>query len=798
MTGTQVAQFEIQEKLGQGGMGVVYKALDTKLNRTVALKFLPQQLSEDETAKARFMQEAQAASSLDHANICTIFEIGETDDGQLFIAMAYYEGQTLKYLMDGTMRPLEQLQSIGRQLSKALIRSHGAGIVHRDIKPANIMLTQHDEIKLLDFGLAKLAGGLDLTVMGSTVGTAAYMSPEQMKGEEVGKAADVWSLGAVLYEMATGRKPFAVDYDQALLYAILNEDPKPVSELNPAIPAPLAGVIDACLRKDPSMRPSIEAVRDMMGDESSSTRSIAAVTDTAAAPMAGPAVRTGPIGLSLQYVIGGVAVVVLAIAGYFMIGGDDNLPAASSSMAVLTQAASPKSVAVLPFAYRGGESTAAFAGGIHDDILAQLSRISDLTVISRTSVMQFQNTTIPISEIATQLGVKNILEGSVQQAGDRVRINTSLIDAQTGVQRWSETYDEELSVENIFAIQSDLSGKIATALEAKMTAEERASLTESANIGVDAYDLFTRAVYKFRNSNSPDAVRESAEMLNRVTQMEPTYVKAYAQLSRVYQRGMDRGVWTRSERGEDARQAAEKAMELDPTLPASLLAMSGTAFDDLNFVEAEDYLKTALSLAPGEASVHSLYANLLYTLGRPQEALEFARKAVSLDPLDIAQRQRLADVYFFIGMYEETITESRKILEMKPDDGWSYYNIGYGMALLGRTTEAIAAFQKAVDLDGEDTVLIMGLAWAHAMAGNKLEAVSIMIDLPDTGTNMKEKAIVYAVLGDLDTAFDLLNRAYESNPGAVAIIAGDDSIPQEMREDPRFQDLLDKLGLESS
>jgi len=766
-------------------MGVVYKALDTKLNRQVALKFLPASLNEDKTAKARFIQEAQAASSLDHANICTIFEIGETDEGELFIAMAYYSGQTLKYGLDGSPQSVEDVYSVGRQLSKVLKRAHRAGITHRDIKPANIMVTEDHEVKLLDFGLAKLADGIDLTVVGSTVGTAAYMSPEQMKGAEVGAASDVWSLGAVLYEMATGHKPFVVDYDQALMYAILNEDPKPAQELNPDLPDPLASIIDACLDKNPTTRPTVDVVRDAMGDESSSSRMVAPV-----AAVSGTIPR--------NYILVAAAVIVLSLIGVYASGIFGDSAPEESPASFSPALADSKSIAVLPFTYRGGESedTAVFAGGIHDDILSQLARIDELTVISRTSVLRFENTTKSIAEIAGELGVQNVLEGSVQKAGDRVRVNVSLISAGTGAQLWSQTYDEVLNVENIFAIQTSVAEDIAEQLEAEMTSADRERLNQDANISQEAYDLMTRARYLGSRAQSNEETREAADLFLRVTQLEPEYASAHAALSGTYTSGIRRGIWTERDKAEAASFHADRAMELDPELSWAHMAMANQAWRKLNFDEAERYLLTAIDLDPGNEWPYSSYANFLYQLGRSEESLEYALQALKLDPLSIGMRQRLADLYFFIGDYENTIAESRKILQLEPDDAWSYYNIGYGLALLGRKTEAIASLQKAHELRPEDTDITLGLAWGHANAGDELAAVSLIIDIEDSAANMKEKAIIYGVLGDLDTAFSLLDRAYEIAPSALLIMIGDDSVPEKMRNDRRFKDLAEKLGLE--
>ena len=784
MIGKQIAQFVIQEKLGEGGMGVVYKALDQRLNRPVALKFLPTQLSSDETAKKRFMQEAQAASRLDHANICTIYEIGETKDGQLFIAMAFYDGQTLKYLMNGTAMSDDQVRSIGLQLSKALKRAHRAGITHRDIKPANIMVTSDKEVKLLDFGLAKLAGSMDLTVMGSTVGTAAYMSPEQMKGSEVGTASDVWSLGAVLYEMTTGKKPFTVDYDQALMYAILNEDPEPVQQVHPDAPSDVASLIDACLNKDATRRPTMESIRDVLGDDSSSSR---AVVESAQSRSLMP--RNALIA---------AAVVVVALLGILFFPSSD----ADSTDATVSQASmvNQQSIAVLPFSYQGADSEEAtvFTVGVHNDILHQLSKIADLTVIASSSVLQYEGTSKTMSEIAEELNVRSIMQGTVQKAGDRVRISTTLVEASTGVQLWSATHDEVLSVENMFAIQTQLATDIAEALEAELTAEDRARLAEGEDVSQEAYDLMNRADYLRTHGNFAGTARQIEDMYLQVIEQEPEFARAHAFLATLYLSGFSTDIWSVVDKMDEVRFHNERAYELAPDAGYTLIAQARVALHDMAFDKAEERLLRAIEVDPGNASVYTEYSNLLYTTGRPNEALYYARKALEMDPLSIRMRVQLADVLFFIGRYQESIDESRKVLQLEPRDSWSYYNIGYGLAMLDRNTEAIANFQKAVEFSPEEPYLTLGLAWAYARANEDLKAVSLLIEVEDTPSFMKEKAIIYGVMEDLDNAFLLLERVYEQNPAALLIIAGDDSVPEAMRQDPRFEDLLDRLGLEAS
>jgi len=796
MVGKTIAQFRIDEKLGQGGMGIVYKAHDTKLNRTVALKFLPAHLSGDAESKSRFIQEAQSASGLDHPNICTIYDIGETPDGELYIAMAYYDGETLKYSLEGDRMSIDEATSIARQIARALERAHEAGIVHRDVKPANIMLTRRGEIKLLDFGLAKLVGGVDMTKMGSTVGTAAYMSPEQMKGEAITSAADVWSLGALYFEMLTGEKPFKGEYDQALMYGILNETPLAVTDLRPDVPDALSRLISQCLEKGPESRPVVSEVLSELGDGSSSERSAAGSGFMSAPTTAASVTRGEPRSAFSKKNIGiaAVAAILLALGVVF---GPSFLNSSDDGSGSSTVSEIDRSVAVLPFAVRSveeGSDATVLAGGIHDDLLAQLAKIKDLRVISRTSVLQYANTTKSISEIANELDVATVLEGTLQRAGDRVRVNVSLVNAATDAQLWSETYNQELTTANIFAIQSDLARQIAGALNASLSSSENERLDLAPEISMEAYDQFTKAMFVYMGDQFGSRAVEASEMMQRVIEIEPEYARAHAALAGMLIRGVANSIMPEDQL-ERADEHINIAQDLEPDLVDAYIEKGLLAHQRLDYVGAEEALLQAIDAAPGDSRPLDRYAALLYQTGRPEEAIQYSRRSVEVNPLDVETRSGFADILFFVNDFQGSLSESLKVLELNPEHSGSYYNLGYCYAMLDRSNEAIAAFEKAVQLDVGNSVMVMGLAWVHAKAGNADEALAQMEEVENNATILREKAIIFGILGDLDMAFTLLNQAFDQNPGAVMQIGGDTSVSAEMRADPRFIELMEKLGL---
>ena len=502
---------------------------------------------------------------------------------------------------------------------------------------------------------------------------------------------------------------------------------------------------------------------------------------------------------------GGVA--ALALWGLLVTGwlffGPGSSPDASTATGGASGATTPtvpdlRSVAVLPFATRSEDKQDEyFSEGMHDDVLTQLSKIDSLTVISRTSVMQYAGTTKPIPEIASELGVATILEGGIQRSGDRVRVNVQLIEAATDRHLWAETYDEELTAANVFAIQSDLAKKIADALQASLTPETEARIEARPTESLEAFDLYTRARYLYYGTGSARRERMESlrELLQRSIEADSTYAQAWAMLGLVYAEMKDRAYLPADEGMRLAEAAVERSLELAPELSDGHSARSRLLSDQLRYEEAEAENLRALELNPGSAEEHRRYARLLLVLDRHDEAVSQARRAVELDPLSIVARATLADALWWAGDWEGTVLESYKVLEMSPDEAYAYYNAGYGHAMMGQTDEAIDAFQKARTADPSDPYNSAGLAWSYAKAGQRDSSLGVLAEVPHEGGLLKEIAIVYGELGDLDTAFEILDQAAEEYPGSIGQLRTDHSADP-LKADPRYDELLAKVGLE--
>ena len=663
-----VSHYKIIEEIGAGGMGVVYKAEDTKLKRTVALKFLPPSFSLDDEAKQRFIHEAQAASSLQHNNICTIHDIDETDEGQLFICMDYYEGESLKQKIERGPLKIDNAIDITVQIAEGLSKAHEKEIIHRDIKPANIFITKDGVVKILDFGLAKVTGQTQLTKMGSTAGTVAYMSPEQTRGEQVDHRTDIWPLGVVLYEMLTGQLPFKGEYEQAVMYSIVSEDPEPITGVRTGIPMELEWIISKALAKDPNER--YQHLDEFIVDLNQIKKNLGKAKPETQIPP--PIIERKSIRKNLlPLLIGFAAVAVTAIIFMIFSGKEKELP-------------QDKSIAVLPFTTIGeSKEDDYFCEGIHDDILTQLAKIRDLKVIARTSVMHYKNTNLRISEIGKELNVASILEGSVRRAENKIRIVAQLIDVDTENHLWAETYDRDYA--DIFSIQSDVAEKIATALEATLTPEEKQQLEVKPTSNIEAYDYFLKGNYYWHTKTSKEGNLKAVEMYDKAIELDPNFALAYARVSITHSIIYSQ-LWDHSEdRLQLAKTTLDKANILDPDHPEIHFAR-GVYYEDClqdNNLALKEY-RIAFQGQPNNSEI-ALNIGIAYAeIGDWNAAEEYSLKAYELNPRGLNNALFIAGCYIYLRNFAKAEYYINTTINTNPERAYPYqvkawnYIAGYG------------------------------------------------------------------------------------------------------------------------
>jgi serine/threonine-protein kinase len=582
MIGQTVSHYRILEKLGEGGMGVVYKAQDLKLKRTVALKFLPPELTRDKSAKTRFIHEAQAASALQHHNICTIHEIDETPDDQLFISMDCYQGETLKDRIARGPLAVEEALDIASQVAAGLSKAHEAGMVHRDIKPANIMVTTDGVVKLLDFGLAKLAGQTKLTKIGTTVGTVSYMSPEQARGEEVDARSDIFSLGAVFYEMLTGAVPFPGDHEAAVLYGIIHGEPKPVSDFRSDGPAELGPILKKLLSKVPSDR--YEMLGDFLADIRAFKEHKEALVGTPLDRRARRRWRN--LGLAMA------AAVIIVAAGIILIRS-----------IFTTHPGKIDSIAVLPLDNLSKDpGQEYFADGMTEALITDLAKIGSIRVTSRTSVMRFKGSQESLPEIARALGVHAVIEGSVLLVGDRVRISAQLLDAAKDRHIWADSYERD--VRDVFAVQQEVARAVAAAIRVRLTPTETASLRNAAQVDPKVHETYLRGRY-YWNQRTRDGLERSVEYLKSAVELDPSFAPGYAALAEAYIVMVTYGYGDLRDLYALASHCGEKAIEIDGELSPAYAALAGVkVFSEFDYPEAERLYEKAIALDPSNSTAH--------------------------------------------------------------------------------------------------------------------------------------------------------------------------------------------------
>ena len=788
MIGETVTHYRLLEKIGEGGMGVVYRAEDTRLGRQVAVKFLCAELSQDPIALERFHREARAASSLNHPNICALFDIGQ--HGELpFLVMEMLDGQTLRHRIDGAPLPMETLITMATQIADALDAAHALGIVHRDIKSANIFVTARGQIKIVDFGLAKLAHiqanpnvaaeqgetrlAQQATEVGQTIGTLSYMSPEQARGDEIDARSDLFSTGVVLYEMATGREPFTGTTTVRLLEAILHHSPERPSALNPKIPAELDHIIAKLLEKDRDIR--YQSVAELRAD----LRRLRRESD--AAHPASPAVITPAQPDRRRWLAAAAALLVLGVGGFF------------AWRQLSSPAAGIDSIAVLPFAAASqSDDTEYLTDGITESLINGLAQLPDLRVSARSVVFRHKGKEVDPQQVGRDLNVRAIVSGRVTVRGEQLVINAELMNVATGARIWGDQYNRSRS--DLLSVQEEIATEILSKVRPRLSGEDKEKATRRHTEDSAAYQLYLQGRFHW-NKGTTAGYRNAIEYFQRAIERDPRYALAHAGLADSYLLLGSTYVESLSE----ARASAERARDLDPTLAEAHVALGQIKlWLDWQWPEAERAFNQGISLNPASALAHNQYAGYLATLGRVAEAIAEVQRALQLDPLSVIVNTDLGWYLLFAERHAEAIAQFRKTLDYDGNAASARRGLGIALSLNGRHDDGIAELTRALTLSENSPVVMGHLGAAYARAGRKPDADKALRDLQGLSDRQyvpsTSVAMIHAALGDRTKALDGLDKAFDEH---------DFSLPQlavapwfkDLRDDARFQALIKKVGI---
>jgi serine/threonine protein kinase/Tfp pilus assembly protein PilF len=803
MIGRTLLSYRILRKVGQGSGGEAYLAEDTRLQRPVVLKFLPESLVENEHARRRFLREARLASALDHPNICTIYEINETD-GLHFIVMQYAEGKTLKQVIAGEPLDTDSTLSIAIQIAAALASAHERGIIHRDMKPANVVVTNDGQVKILDFGLAKSLAlptmktsqpidATELTRHGAQLGTPAYMSPEQVRGEPADHRSDIFSLGVILYEMATGQSPFKSKNRSIIdvMHSVAHDQPPPVREINPQASPQLQSITERAMQKEPTSR--YQTMRDALRDLKQLARELnldlSGLSDGTSDYIYPRRERPHWLKRNLRSL--GLAIVMAALA-----------MAGLAFYLSRTRGEAIDSIAVLPFTHASNDpNTEYLSDGITESLINSLSQLPNLKVISRGSVFRYKlrdTTATPPDPLAVghDLNVSAVLIGRLTERGDNLSISAELVDVRNDRQIWGEQYNRRLT--DILAVQEEISREISEKLRSKLTGEQQKRLTKRYTEDTEAYQLYIKGRYHW-NRRTEEALSKAVEYLQQAIERDPNYALAYAGLADCYNlQTIYSGIPPRDgfPRG---KAAAIKAMAIDDTLAeahAPLAYVKQTYEHDLEGAEKE--FKRAIELNPSYATAHQWYGEYLTMMGRLDESIAEKKKAQELDPLSLVINTTVGWTLYFARQYDQAITIYQKALDLDPNFFRAHLFLGQVYEQKGMYANAIAEFEQAISLSRQSTEAVGALGHAYAITGRRGEAQKIIADLKGM-SNQKyvdsySIAIIHIGLGEKDQAFAWLEKGYEDR-SYFSLYANVDPVFDSIRADPRFASLTRRMGL---
>jgi eukaryotic-like serine/threonine-protein kinase len=794
--GQRLGPYSIVSSIGSGGMGDVYLASDTRLGRQVALKFLPPSVRDDPERMRRFQHEARIASTLNHPNVATIYEIGESS-GLTFIAMEYIDGSTLDQKINGRPLSVSEILNTSIQVADALDDAHSKGIIHRDIKSGNIMITRREQAKVLDFGLAKMTSvsGPQFaelptavkTAPGIVMGTVEYMSPEQALGKTIDERSDIWSLGVVLYEMSTGRKPFSGATSTETIENLRHAEPEAIARFNYDVPDELERIIRKCLEKDPESR--YQSARDLTVDLKNLRRDsepgTKRTTSLPTQPQSSVSKTSVLIGIAVAAILGGI------VAAYFLWTARSNLQPENIASPQI------KSIAVLPFKpLTADKRDETLELGMADTLITKLGNIKQIDLRPISAVRKYTGLEQDAIEAGREQQVDAVIDGVIQRVDDKVRVSVRFVRVRDGSQLWADEFQEKMT--EIFAVQDSISERVAAALAVALAGGEREQLTKRPTKNSDAYELYLKGRFQLTRLTD-EGFLKGRDYFQQAIERDPDYALAYAALADSYVNLGGYNVLTPHEAFPKAREAAVKALKIDQSLaePHAALAMVSFAYD-WNWKTAEQEFRRALELNPNYPEGHQLYSYYLTAMGRFEDSLAQMQRSIELDPTSLSKVSGVGEILNYMGRTDEAVAQHRKALAMDPNSGFAHWALGNVYIHKRQYDDAITEYKKAIPLSGGSPDEPATLAFAYAKLGKRAQALEVLGELEKRAERSYVPstliAATYAALGDQNETIKWLNKAFQDRDGILAFTKVDPMFA-DIRSNPRYTEVLARIDL---